>query len=254
MVKEQSKTSAGGESPPEREKEPIAAEQHGGLEGILKTGFYGALGIASVAMGAAAFGIDGLSNALAFPAAEVVASKIEGKPITLEKVAKQSLSGVVMTPVFQYGWGMMEDIAPIERLSNVYKSTGSIKSTAAFGLSHWKSYAARTGLIASGYLPVGVAVNQIIEYAIDKGTLDGLGKELKQNWWKTTKKVFWQVTPLVAINAFLVPAGLNVATGAFVSFAYRVIAALGSRKTSQTRAKQSAPEYLPSPRYAPSYG
>ena len=239
--------------PKEKESEKAEQPPSGGLEGILKKGFYGVLGIASVAVGTAAFGIDGLSNALAFPAAELVASRIEGKPITLEKIARQSLSGVMMTPVFQYGWGLMEDIAPIERLSNVYKTTGSLTSTASYGFSHWKQYAARTGLIASGYLPAGVAVNQIIDYAIDKGSLAGVGKELKQNWWKTTKKVIWQVTPLVAINAFLVPAGLNVATGALVSFAYRIIAALGSRKSAPARAKQYAPEYDPALKYAPSY-
>ncbi|MBI2576233.1 hypothetical protein HYV84_03395 [Candidatus Woesearchaeota archaeon] len=233
----------------EKAEQPLA----GGLEGILKAGFYGALGIASVAVGTAAFGIDGLSNALAFPAAEWVAGKIEGKPINLEKIAKQSLSGVAMTPVFQYGWGLMEDIAPIERLSNVYKATGSLRSTGSFGFSHWKEYAARTGLIASGYLPAGVAANQIIDYAIGNGSLAGVGSELKKNWWKTTKKVIWQVTPLVAINAFLVPAGLNVATGALVSFAYRIIAALGSRKNSPAKVKQSGPEYTPPMRYAPSY-
>jgi hypothetical protein len=199
----------------------------------IKDAMYGMVLAGSITAGGYLYGIDGLSNAVAFSAGEAVARGIEGKKITLESLANQAAAGVIMTPVFQYGWDQMERYFPAQRISLDSHVMPQLGKNVA-------EYSRRTAVIGTAFLPAVVGIHQSVDYLLEEKNVTGLYGYLKVRYWPVLKKVMLQVTPLVALNTFLVPVGLNIAVGAFISAAYRVVMSVGSRAVHHNPAYQLA--------------
>lgn len=219
--------------------ESVVTESWNGTKALTNT----ALGAGAIAGAGALYGLDGLVTGIAFPFGSRILSKLKGEEFGYNKFRDEAIFGSLWAPI------SINAISGVKQLPKAFGLDSIVANI--YGQSVPLTSALTAGAITSGLLvPALLGLYYPMEYIIKNKTLRGVGKHLKENYYKGLK----QTLPLnifiglaVAANyamPFLAPYLFPALAASTVLF--KIFASKGEGKVEYKRLLYPS-TYLPNP-------
>ena len=247
MVDNQELEQKGQTTPEKKEEKP---KQPSTLEGVVTESWSGvkaltntALGTGAIAGAGALYGIDGLVTGAAFPLGSRILSKLKGEEFGYNRFRDEAIFGSLWTPISVNSINWVKQIPKAFGLDSIV--------TNVYGHSVPLTSSLVAGAVTSGLLiPALLGLYYPMEYIIKNKTFRGVGKYLKENYYKGLK----QTLPLTIFSGLAVAANYAMpflAPYLFPAIAvsnvlFKIFASTGEGKREYKRLLYPS-TYLPNP-------
>lgn len=154
-------------------------------------------------------------------AADATTSRIKGEKYTIGDIAKSSAVGTGIAVPAHYAYNIINKI-PLD------SALGYVGRAAAFG-----------GIL----YPFYIGLYQFLDYTIKNRTFKGLGKYLKENYWKSLKNAWKYVFPFGLANVLFAPPYLQIPIGALLSYAVALFGAPKKGEVPAEKKRDTTPWY-----------
>lgn len=174
------------------------------LEKIANT----AVGAAAIGASTAVFGRDGTVTTGSFPAGGFLESRLAGKEFKTKNFRDEAIAGALFSVPLITGVNAIRQVPQAYGLDGLVNVLGYSIPTAALAV----------GALSFAAIPLLNAFYYPIKYVVDNKSFKGLGKDMKENYWKGTVRGLYLGIPWAGTVA------ASVAMPAFAPFLFPVLA------------------------------